>query len=267
MKSSHRIDDSFDTAAELSKQAGGSKAVAGAIRALHEKISRLEKENLRLEGNMTSIQQSSQSEIEKLTSFYKQEISSASDKERKLNIKISEQEDEITRNQARTVKLEEQIHMLEAQLQAADSFQRRAHSNSFYKESFSFQTESLDNSIKQKRMQEEELIRSIKLLEVNKKSLESSISLHRNQLRELQLEVERFKSTVNAEKAATIKAEYRSQIVTYIQDSTQIQAFNSLQELCNFQTAQISELQKKLTEAQSALKSSEEMREELEAEK
>lgn len=267
MKSSLRIDDSFDTAAELSKQAGGSKAVAGAIRALHEKISTLEKENSSFRANINSIQQSSQNEIEKLSQFYKQEISNASEKERKLSIKISEQEDEIIRNQARTVKLEEQIHMLEAQLQAADSFQRRAHSNSFYQESFSFKTESLDNSIKQKRMQEEELMRSIKLLEVNKKSLENSISLHRNQLRELQLEVERFKSSIHAEKAATIKAEHRNQIVSYIQDSTQIQAFNSLQELCNFQTAQISELQKKLNETQSALKSSEEMRKELEAEK
>lgn len=39
MRSINRQDDSFDAATELFRQTGGSKAVAGAIRALLDKIS------------------------------------------------------------------------------------------------------------------------------------------------------------------------------------------------------------------------------------
>lgn len=245
-----------------------SRACAGAMRALQDKLKQIEVENSELKDKIIVIEGRMNNDREKWQIRLMEEIELAKEKEENLLKKIDEREDHIENLQSKLDNIEEHIKIKENQCKYSESESKRTlEQYNLDIESLNIQIELLQKSLNDKQAENKNLCQSFDKQNREKALLEEELKQEKRVNQSLQAEVNYLRENSEHNRLSlqknfeTIEQELTRQNTEFQQKIKELEIKNkSLREMNSNQTKQIDHLKKEIADFVKTKKQSDEQK-------
>lgn len=245
-----------------------SRACAGAMRALQDKLKQIEVENSELKDKIIVIEGRMNNDREKWQIRLMEEIELAKEKEENLLKKIDEREDHIENLQSKLDNIEEHIKIKENQCKYSESESKRTlEQYNLDIESLNIQIELLQKSLNDKQAENKNLCQSFDKQNREKALLEEELKQEKRVNQSLQAEVNYLRENSEHNRLSlqknfeTIEQELTRQNTEFQQKIKELEIKNkSLREMSSNQTKQIDHLKKEIADFVKTKKQSDEQK-------
>jgi hypothetical protein len=233
-----------------------SRALAGAMKALQEKIKALESELQMSREQAASLENKNAIDREKWQTRLLEEIQMTKEKENYLQIKVYEMEEDLKKTHAKLVHTDEQLKIKEIQCRFAENEAKRtADQFSVEIENMALQLDHLQKALNAKTSSEKKALKSLEQAVREKELSEEELKQQKRINSSLQAEVNYlrensdYKRTSIQKNHESVENELTQQNLEFMQKIKELQIKNkSLRELSNNQSQQILHLKKEISD-------------------
>ncbi|OMJ69622.1 hypothetical protein SteCoe_32601 [Stentor coeruleus] len=245
-----------------------SRACAGAMRALQDKLKQTEQENIELKDKIIVIEGRMNNDREKWQIRLIEEIEQAKAKEETLQKKLQKRENHIQNLEDKLKNIEEHIQIKENQCKYSESETKRSlEQYNLDIESLNIQIELLQKSLNDKQAETKNLYQSFEKHDREKALLEEELKQEKRINQSLQAEVDYLRENSEHHRLSlqknfeTIEQELTKQNTDFQQKIKELEIKNkSLRDMNNNQTKQIDHLKKEIAEFVKTKKQSDEQK-------
>ncbi|CAG9331794.1 unnamed protein product [Blepharisma stoltei] len=266
--SSHRSISPLSRLNKSPPRDASSKSLAGAMRALQDKIHLLETENSDLKERLIAAESKGQKDREQWQARCMEELKQASTKDKSMQSRILELEEELRKHLQRVLILEEQLKIKETQIRHCENeIKRNIDQYVIDKENTSLQLEHLQKQLVAKSKEEKNLKLAAEKSEREKNLANEELAQEKRISSGLKAEVQYLRENASSQRSSLqknfeiIEAELTKQNQDFSQKIRELEIkLRSLKELNNNQSQQIDFLKKENQQLQTANKVSEDSR-------
>ncbi|OMJ75826.1 hypothetical protein SteCoe_24967 [Stentor coeruleus] len=243
-----------------------SRACAGAMRALQERLKQLENENAELKDKIVVIEGRVNNDREKWQIRMMEEFETSKQKEELLTKRLKERDEEIIKLQNRVGQMEEHVRIKETQCRYAENeVKRNTEQYRIDIESLNLQVELLQKTLNEKQAEGKSSSLNNDKLERDKTLLEEELKQEKRINQGLQSEVKFLRENSENQRMSmqknfeTMEQELTKQNIEYSQKVKELEIkTKSFKDLNNNQTKQIEHLKKEISELLKSKKQAEE---------
>ena len=233
-----------------------SKACAGAMRALQDRLKGIESENIELKDKLIVLESRATNDREKWQIRMMEEVQLSKDKENLLQNRLQERDEEIKKQMQKISNMEEQLKIKETQCRHIENEIKRNHEQySVDVESLNLQIELLQKNLHERKFEGKNSYAAVERIEREKILIEEELKQEKRINQSLQSEVNYLRENSENQRVSlqknfeNLEAELNKQNSEYYQKIKELEIKNkSMRDLNNNQQKQIEHLKKEISE-------------------